>query len=144
MGRKVNRKAHAKTVKNFKQKIDPKLKLENSKHSDKETTKTNEKSKSENSKPTLLINRIDSYIDNTTSSELTKITKTETSNISLSVELKLSSIDKNCTNYTQLTHKFLCIDKDATIDHIKKLIFKNMNICETQFEVIFLILKHFT
>lgn len=53
----------------------------------------------------------------------------------LFVELKLISIDYKCIDYSQLMQKFLCINSNASVEHIKKYIAKNMNILDDLFEV---------
>jgi hypothetical protein len=61
---------------------------------------------------------------------------TEQENISyLFVELKMTSIDKKCTNYKDLSNRFLCVDSNASLDHLRQLIIKKMLIPQDLFEV---------
>lgn len=56
----------------------------------------------------------------------------------LFVELKLISIDQKCSNYKKISQKFLCVNSNAVVDHLKKLIFKKMMIDENCFEIAFM------
>lgn len=54
----------------------------------------------------------------------------------LFVELKLISIDNKCKNFKKLTQTFLCLNANALIEHIQKLIYKKMMLSDSFFEVI--------
>lgn len=64
------------------------------------------------------------------------VSKDLTESTFLFVELKQISIDYKCVDYSQLIQKFLCINSNASANHIKKFITKNMNILEDLFEVV--------
>ena len=55
----------------------------------------------------------------------------------LIVELKLISIDNKCINHIKLVENFLCINSNATINHLRKFIIKKMKITENFFDVNF-------
>ena len=60
----------------------------------------------------------------------------------LFVELKLISIDNKCKNFKKLTQTFLCLNANAHVEHIQKLIFKKMMLSDKFFEVILEIILH--
>lgn len=53
------------------------------------------------------------------------------------VQLKLISVDASCL-YDKLENNCLCISSDACASHIKKFIYKKMNITQSLYDVIFL------
>lgn len=53
----------------------------------------------------------------------------------LFVELKLISIDQSCLEYKKLTQNFLCVNSNAQVDHLKKLIVKKMGFPEDLYDV---------
>lgn len=118
--------------------------------SDATTNFTNGESESLETANSQLNDEIDNKADSDLSQIESNITKSDTNEdgetlikqepISadssfLFVELKLISIDYKCIDYSQLMQKFLCINSNASVEHIKKYIAKNMNILDDLFEV---------
>ena len=72
-----------------------------------------------------------SFSDSNSMCDMTNVDETF-----LFVELKLISIEQSCLNYKKLTQKFLCINSNALVDHLKKLIVKKMSLPGEFYEVI--------